>query len=138
MAATDEQRQWVARVLGVPLLVLAPQEHATPLLPIWTGAKEEIDGQLNGMLAYLRASTNPLGPKIAELGVSGLLKGLGVALADGHLYDLTARFLTEYVQFPAGAHDDLLDAVSRFIDLEPVRPVVASQYDAELRVYWDR
>jgi hypothetical protein len=32
------------------------------------------------MLSYLRASTNPLGPKIAELGVSGLLKGLGVAL----------------------------------------------------------
>jgi hypothetical protein len=80
MSDTAEKRAWAARVLGVPLLVPAPQEDATPLLPIWTGAKEEIDGQLNGMLAHLRASTNPLGPKIAELGVSGLLKGLGVAL----------------------------------------------------------
>jgi hypothetical protein len=56
---------------------------------------------------------------------------------DGRAYDLTARFIEEYTQFPAGAHDDLLDAVSRFIDLEPTRPVIVRREDTEPRVFWD-
>jgi hypothetical protein len=53
------------------------------------------------------------------------------------LYDLIARFLVEYAGFPASAHDDLLDALSRFIDLEPTRPVIVSREDTESRAYWD-
>jgi hypothetical protein len=51
--------------------------------------------------------------------------------------DLTARFISEYRTFPAGAHDDLLDAVSWHIDLEPTRPMIVSREDTEPQVYWD-
>lgn len=35
---------------------------------------------------------------------------------DGKLVDLTREFLAEYIAFPAGAHDDMLDALSRIVD----------------------
>ena len=40
------------------------------------------------------------------------------------IYDLTIRLIEEFMQFPFGAHDDLLDATSRFYDMEMVEPAI--------------
>lgn len=56
---------------------------------------------------------------------------------DGRVYDVTARFFAEYEQFPFGAHDDLIDAVSRVYDMEPVRPVTLGPEATEPRQYPD-
>jgi hypothetical protein len=55
----------------------------------------------------------------------------------GGRYDLTLRFLDEYQTFPFGRHDDLLDAVSRIYDMDPVAPVAASRMSSEPPVFAD-
>ena len=40
----------------------------------------------------------------------------------GGVYDLTRAFIEEYIPHPFGQHDDLLDAMARFYDLEPLAP----------------
>jgi hypothetical protein len=54
--------------------------------------------------------------------------------------DRAARFITEHTQFPVSrrAHDDLLHAVSRAIDLALTRPMIVCREDTEPRFYWDR
>ena len=43
---------------------------------------------------------------------------------EGQVYDLTRRFFEEFLFFPFASKDDLIDAVSRVYDMEPVAPVV--------------
>lgn len=52
-------------------------------------------------------------------------------------YDLTERFIEEYLSFPFGKHDDLLDACSRIYDLEPRAPKLVSKAQMEPRIYHD-
>lgn len=47
---------------------------------------------------------------------------------NGDVYDLTRVFLGEALRHPFAPHDDLLDAVSRIYDMEPMRPI---QYEAQ-------
>lgn len=42
------------------------------------------------------------------------------------MYDLTTTLIEEYLQFPYGGYDDLLDATSRFYDLDMVEPMGSS------------
>ena len=53
------------------------------------------------------------------------------------IYDLTVRLMEEYLQFPFGAHDDLLDALSRCYDLQLVEPVMHSQRSLDPPVFAD-
>jgi len=51
---------------------------------------------------------------------------------EGIIYDLTMRFIVEYLAHPApGAFDDLIDAVSRVYDMDPQPPVIFNPADTE-------
>lgn len=56
---------------------------------------------------------------------------------EGRLYSLNKNFLDEYLTFPFCAHDDLIDAVSRIEDMEPVPPIIIQSGDYEPEVYED-
>lgn len=56
---------------------------------------------------------------------------------EGNLYALNKIFLDEYLVFPYSAHDDLIDAVSRVEDMEPVPPIIIEESDLEPEVYAD-
>jgi hypothetical protein len=55
----------------------------------------------------------------------------------GGRYDLTSIFLSQYNSFPFGAHDDLIDAVSRIYDMDPMPPIAPSQRQERVEVYSD-
>src|SRR5262249_3948505 len=58
---------------------------------------------------------------------------------EGRLYDLTLRFIVEYLAHPApGAFDDLIDAVSRIHDMEIMLPITINQRDLEPEIFVDR
>lgn len=55
---------------------------------------------------------------------------------EGRLYDLTERFIVEYLAHPAlGATDDLIDAASRIFDMEFIPPIVVNDRDLEPEAY---
>lgn len=56
---------------------------------------------------------------------------------EGNLYALNKIFLDEYLVFPYSAHDDLIDAVSRIEDMEPVPPILIEEADLEPEAYAD-
>lgn len=57
---------------------------------------------------------------------------------EGRTYDLSIRFIIEYLNHPAsGAFKDLLDATSRVYDLSPKPPVIIDAKDLEPEVYPD-
>lgn len=57
---------------------------------------------------------------------------------EGRTYDLTTRFIEEYLTHPApGSYKDLLDATSRVYDLNPKPPVIIDPKDLDPEVYPD-
>lgn len=57
---------------------------------------------------------------------------------DGRLYDMTVRFVVEYLAHPApGAFDDLIDGASRIYDMELVPPIIINDKDLEPPTYPD-
>ena len=57
---------------------------------------------------------------------------------EGRLYDLSTRFITEYLNHPGlGSYKDLLDATSRVYDLEPKPPILVDDKETEPAVYED-
>lgn len=56
---------------------------------------------------------------------------------EGRLYSLNKNFLEEYIVFPFGVHDDLIDAMSRIEDIDPQPPVIIDQRALEPEEYED-
>lgn len=56
---------------------------------------------------------------------------------ENQVYDLTERFIEEYLSFPFGGHDDLIDATSRIDDMDVLPPAAISQSDTDPRTYID-
>lgn len=56
---------------------------------------------------------------------------------DGDIYDLTRMFMEEFRLHPFAPHDDLLDAVARIFDMEPIKPIVIEAQATEPRTYRD-
>jgi len=56
---------------------------------------------------------------------------------DGNIYDLTRMFIEEYRLVPFAPHDDLIDAVSRLYDMEPIKPVPIEALNPVERTYMD-
>jgi hypothetical protein len=56
---------------------------------------------------------------------------------DGHIYDVTLWFITEYTEFPYGTLRDLVDAASRIYDMNPVEPVISSPEKTAPASFWD-
>jgi phage terminase large subunit-like protein len=64
-----------------------------------------------------------------------LARAIKRADENDEIYDLTIRFIEEFVDHPYGQHDDLVDAVSRVYDMEVVAPVLPVRDDVP--AYWD-
>jgi phage terminase large subunit-like protein len=56
---------------------------------------------------------------------------------DGNLYSLNKGFLDEFLTYPFSAKKDLIDAVSRIYDMEPVAPILIDERALEPEVYQD-
>lgn len=56
---------------------------------------------------------------------------------EGRIYSLNKNFLEEFLTFPFCAHDDLIDAVSRIYDINPVPPIIVDERALEPEVFSD-
>ena len=56
---------------------------------------------------------------------------------DGNPYDLTRVFFEEFALFPFSPRDDLLDAMSRIVDMDARAPVPFEQMSVEVEHYVD-
>lgn len=56
---------------------------------------------------------------------------------EGNIYSLNAMYLQEYQTYPYSAHDDFIDACSRFFDMEPRKPEVVDQKAIEPPIHAD-
>jgi len=56
---------------------------------------------------------------------------------NGAAYAINAIFINEYKYFPFAPHDDLLDACSRFFDMDPSPPMLYLERDLEPEVFAD-
>jgi len=57
---------------------------------------------------------------------------------DRRVYDVTVRFIDEYLTFPFGQFKDLIDATSRIYDMEATVPIDHARRSPEPVQYWDR
>jgi phage terminase large subunit-like protein len=56
---------------------------------------------------------------------------------EGNLYSLNKGFLEEFLTYPFSAKKDLIDAVSRVYDMEPVSPILIDERALEPETYAD-
>jgi hypothetical protein len=56
---------------------------------------------------------------------------------NGRMYDLTQNFIVEYLIFPYGSHDDLIDAMSRLYDMDYTPAMLYDEVENEPKVYAD-
>lgn len=66
-----------------------------------------------------------------------LARAIKRADENGEIYDLTIRWIEEFVDHPYGQHDDLIDAGSRIYDMQVAAPVAPLGADQQPRSYYD-
>ncbi len=99
-------------------------------------------------LSYLKIVDGEIKVEAAKAETSAMRKAAGAGQKylvirpikrkdeEGRFYDVTMRFIIEYLSHPApGAFDDLIDAVSRIYDMEPVPPIIINEKDTEPPAY---
>jgi hypothetical protein len=75
----DTQRRFLENFLGVRGEDIGSgnrsDREATPLLPIWSGAKDRIDDQITALIKALTNHGHPAFRSLAESGLGGMLEG---------------------------------------------------------------
>ena len=56
---------------------------------------------------------------------------------NGNLYSLNKNFIEEFLVFPFGAHDDLIDASSRIFDIDAAPPIIIDESELEPPAFGD-
>jgi hypothetical protein len=56
---------------------------------------------------------------------------------EGRMYSLNKNFLEEFLVFPFGVHDDLVDAMSRIEDIDPQPPIIVDERSLEPEFFDD-
>ena len=56
---------------------------------------------------------------------------------EGRMYSLNRNFLEEFLVFPFGVHDDLVDAMSRIEDIDPQPPIIVDERSLEPEFFDD-
>jgi hypothetical protein len=56
---------------------------------------------------------------------------------DNNIYSLNKQFIETFLLYPFVGHEDLLDAVSRIYDIEPVPPIIIDERAVEPEVFAD-
>jgi len=79
MADEEARRAWIKRVLGIEVPLRAPKQ-VPPLLPIWRGAKEEIDAEIGKLQNALLAEESEDLQVIVDFGLFGIGKQENVRL----------------------------------------------------------
>jgi len=109
-------------------------------LPVWRrglgAATWHIEG---GGISYrpLRAVTTPQRDAIERGEQAMLARAIKQVDEENEVYDLTIRWIEEYVDHPYGQHEDLIDAGSRVYDMQVNPPQVAENWDNGPQAYWD-
>ena len=102
------------------------------------------DDKLFGTIAYndagglSRAQMDAIQGGSADLVAKAIIvRDQALAGPRGGRYDLTGIFLSQYLSFPFGQHDDLIDACQRIYDMDPMPPIAPSQRHERVEVYTD-
>jgi hypothetical protein len=76
--------------------------------------------------------------KVRELGQEWrVLTPVKAVDHNGQLYPLNKELLSEYLVYPFSKHDDFLDALSRFDDMDPHPPILIDERSLEPEVFAD-
>lgn len=101
----------------------------------------DIDPQSKTYQSVLYDDFKGLTKKQNEMLQSGQMDLIAKAIkkvdSEKQIYDTTIRLIEEFLQFPYGEHDDILDAASRFFDLNMVEPVRYSTSSLEPPIFAD-
>lgn len=66
-----------------------------------------------------------------------LAKAIKCVDSDKQVYDLSVKLIEEYIQFPFAAHDDILDSLSRFYDMDMSPPVTYTKNATDPPIFAD-
>jgi len=73
----EANAEWIKRLLGVTIggpVAPAGASAASPLLPIWTDAKDALDARIANLQRAVRGTRHPLGAAIANRGLAGVTR----------------------------------------------------------------
>ena len=126
----------------VDLVVSSPARRAFQSAAVLTGgATTRLEPDFREGRFYLAAVTPQETKRQAEMRAKG--QGFRVFTPtrrrdeNGNLYSLNKNFIEEFLVFPFGAHDDLIDASSRIFDIDAAPPIIVDESELEPPAFGD-